>query len=102
MCTRSDVSTPIHVTIAADLAQAGTYLTITNAKIDMFRGSMRLAVDSKGSVEVAPQLSFKPRVSCCTELLPIHNHQAATCTFCGASVSALFVLSRLPEVHCLA
>lgn len=48
---------------AADLAQPGTYLTLTNAKIDMFRGSMRLAVDGKGSVEAAPQLSFKPRVS---------------------------------------
>lgn len=33
--------------------QAGATVTLRNAKIDMFKGSMRLAVDRWGLVEVA-------------------------------------------------
>ncbi|KAL2903233.1 hypothetical protein RDABS01_001943 [Bienertia sinuspersici] len=35
--------------------KAGTTVTLRNAKIDMFKGSMRLAVDKWGLVEVAQE-----------------------------------------------
>lgn len=38
---------------AVDLAKPGAYLTLRNAKIDMFRGSMRLAVNQAGAARVA-------------------------------------------------
>lgn len=38
---------------AVDLMKPGATVIIRNAKIDMFRGSMRLAVDKWGRVEVA-------------------------------------------------
>lgn len=41
-----------------DLAQVGKYLTLRNAKIDMFRGSMRLAVDQWGKVEALEGENF--------------------------------------------
>ncbi|WIA39045.1 hypothetical protein OEZ86_005189 [Tetradesmus obliquus] len=41
-----------------DLAQAGKYITLRNAKIDMYRGSMRLAVDQWGKVEALEDASF--------------------------------------------
>lgn len=44
-----------------DLAQPGTYLELKNAKVDMFRGSMKLVVDSYGTLEVAEGQSFVPR-----------------------------------------
>lgn len=42
-----------------ELANAGKYLTLRNAKIDMYRGSMRLAVDQWGKVEALEDASFK-------------------------------------------
>ncbi|XWS63660.1 hypothetical protein CRYUN_Cryun06bG0120200 [Craigia yunnanensis] len=41
-----------------DLMKEGTTVTLRNAKIDMFKGSMRLAVDKWGRVEVAEPASF--------------------------------------------
>ncbi|KAL3840988.1 hypothetical protein ACJIZ3_025579 [Penstemon smallii] len=41
-----------------DLAKEGNTLVLTNAKIDMFKGSMRLAVDRSGRVEVGEPASF--------------------------------------------
>ena len=38
---------------AVDLAIPGHYIVLHNAKIDMFRGSMRLAVNQYGKVEPA-------------------------------------------------
>ena len=40
----------------------GRYLILRNAKVDMFKGSLRLRVDKWGSVEVAEDLSFQPNV----------------------------------------
>ena len=40
----------------------GAYVSLTNAKIEMFRGSMRLAVGQKGKVAAAEGVSFKPKV----------------------------------------
>ncbi|KAL9273536.1 hypothetical protein AKJ16_DCAP20161 [Drosera capensis] len=37
---------------------AGTTVTLRNAKIDMFKGSMRLAVDRWGRIEVAEPAEF--------------------------------------------
>ncbi|KAI3452773.1 hypothetical protein Pfo_009436 [Paulownia fortunei] len=41
-----------------DLAKEGNTLVLSNAKIDMFKGSMRLAVDRSGRVEVGDPASF--------------------------------------------
>lgn len=37
-------------------------MTLRNAKIDMFRGSMRLAVNQWGKIEAAEGVSFEPKV----------------------------------------
>ncbi|KAL3577764.1 hypothetical protein D5086_019268 [Populus alba] len=41
-----------------DLMQEGTTVILRNAKIDMFKGSMRLAVDKWGRVEVTEPADF--------------------------------------------
>ncbi|CAK9161335.1 unnamed protein product [Ilex paraguariensis] len=41
-----------------DLMEPGTTVILRNAKIDMFKGSMRLAVDKWGLVEVTEPASF--------------------------------------------
>ncbi|CAL0311904.1 unnamed protein product [Lupinus luteus] len=41
-----------------DLVKDGATVILRNAKIDMFKGSMRLAVDKWGRVEVAEPASF--------------------------------------------
>ncbi|XP_054793836.1 uncharacterized protein At4g28440-like [Prosopis cineraria] len=41
-----------------DTMKEGSTVTLRNAKIDMYRGSMRLAVDKWGRVEVAEPASF--------------------------------------------
>ncbi|CAH1415858.1 unnamed protein product [Lactuca virosa] len=41
-----------------DLMKAGNSVIIRNAKIDMFKGSMRLAVDKWGRIEVTEPASF--------------------------------------------
>lgn len=41
-----------------DLAKEGATVILRNAKIDMFKGSMRLAVDKWGRVEVTEPASF--------------------------------------------
>lgn len=43
---------------AVDLMQSGTTVILRNAKIDMFKGSMRLAVDKWGRVEVTEPATF--------------------------------------------
>lgn len=47
-----------------DLATPGEYLVFRNARTDMFRGSMRLAVNEWGKVEAAePNQDFQVKVS---------------------------------------
>ncbi|MED6146821.1 hypothetical protein PIB30_038222 [Stylosanthes scabra] len=41
-----------------ELMKPGSTLTLRNAKIDMFKGSMRLAVDKWGRIEVAEPATF--------------------------------------------
>ncbi|KAJ0989383.1 hypothetical protein J5N97_007739 [Dioscorea zingiberensis] len=41
-----------------DLMKPGTTVIVRNAKIDMFKGSMRLAVDKWGRVEVTEPANF--------------------------------------------
>ncbi|KAJ4780831.1 hypothetical protein LUZ62_019177 [Rhynchospora pubera] len=41
-----------------DLMKAGNTVIIRNAKIDMFKGSMRLAVDKWGRIEVTEPANF--------------------------------------------
>ncbi len=45
-----------------DKATVGSFLTLRNAKVDMYRGSMRLSVDKWGSLEVAEGVKFQPKV----------------------------------------
>lgn len=46
-----------------DLATPGSYITLRNARIDMFRGSMRLAVNQWGKVEEAePNQDFQVKM----------------------------------------
>ncbi|KAL4430586.1 hypothetical protein ABPG77_005826 [Micractinium sp. CCAP 211/92] len=65
-----------------DLAKPGSYLTLRNAKIDMFRGSMRLAVNQWGKVEPASGHSFQPKADFNLslveyELVPVPQEVAA-------------------------
>lgn len=56
---------------AVEVAQEGKYITLRNAKIDMYRGSMRLAVDQWGKVEALEDASFQPKV----RAIPISSPQ---------------------------
>ena len=44
-CCRSSPTCCRSLLLAVDLVKPGTYLTLRNCKVDMFRGSMRLAVE---------------------------------------------------------
>ena len=49
---------------AVELAKPGEYLVFRNARTDMFRGSMRLAVNQWGQVEAAePNQDFEVKVN---------------------------------------
>ena len=43
---------------AIDLMKSGTTVILRNAKIHMFKGSMRLAVDKWGCIEVTEDAQF--------------------------------------------
>lgn len=45
-----------------DQLQPGSCWTIRNAKVDMYRGCMRLAVDQFGKLEPATDASIEPKV----------------------------------------
>uniref|UniRef100_A0A7R9VFT2 Single-stranded DNA binding protein Ssb-like OB fold domain-containing protein n=1 Tax=Chlamydomonas euryale TaxID=1486919 RepID=A0A7R9VFT2_9CHLO len=45
-----------------DVAQPGAYIRLEGAKIDVFRGSMRLVVGKDGKVEVVEGEDFRPAV----------------------------------------
>ncbi len=55
---------PLFTHSAVELMKSGSYLTLTNAKIDMVRGNMRLAVpqNSSGKIEAADGASFEPKI----------------------------------------
>lgn len=44
---------------AVDIMKPGATVILRNAKIDMFKGTMRLAVDKWGRVEVAEPANFE-------------------------------------------
>ena len=44
---------------AVDMMKAGATVILRNAKIDMFKGSMRMAVDKWGRVEVTDPADFE-------------------------------------------
>lgn len=50
------------VHLAVDIVQQGEYLILRNAKIDMYKGSMRLAVNQWGKVERTEKQDFEPKV----------------------------------------
>ncbi|KAK4409921.1 hypothetical protein Sango_0065100 [Sesamum angolense] len=49
---------PLAFQFVVDLMKPDSTVTLRNAKIDMFKGSMRLAVDKWGRVEVAEPAKF--------------------------------------------
>lgn len=55
----NDVSLPHCDNSAVDLMNPGATIILRNAKIDMFKGSMRLAVDKWGRVEVTEPANFE-------------------------------------------
>ncbi|EFN55730.1 hypothetical protein CHLNCDRAFT_17642, partial [Chlorella variabilis] len=63
-CTVGDETGTILLTARneqVELMKPGSYVTLRNAKIDMFRGSMRLAVNQWGKMEAASGHSFTPK-----------------------------------------
>lgn len=44
---------------AVDLMKSGATVILRNAKIDMFKGTMRMAVDKWGLIEVTDPVSFE-------------------------------------------
>eukprot|EP00955_Chlamydomonas_euryale_P092344 364699-Chlamydomonas_euryale.AAC.12 len=54
---------PSPASFAVDVAQPGAYIRLEGAKIDVFRGSMRLVVGKDGKVEVVEGEDFRPAVS---------------------------------------
>ena len=50
------MESPLVLTV--DMMEPGNTVILRNAKIDMFKGSMRLAVDKWGRVEVTEPASF--------------------------------------------
>lgn len=53
----TDLSSRVLFTV--DLVKPGTTVIFRNAKIDMFKGTMRLAVDKWGRIEVTEPASFE-------------------------------------------
>lgn len=49
---------PFLVVLSVDLVKPGATVILRNAKIDMFKGTMRLAVDKWGRVEVTEPSDF--------------------------------------------
>lgn len=47
---------------AVEIVHEGEYLILRNAKIDMYKGSMRLAVNQWGKVERTEKQDFEPKV----------------------------------------
>lgn len=47
---------------AVDIVHEREYLVLRNAKIDMYKGSMRLAVNQWGKVERTEKQDFEPKV----------------------------------------
>ena len=47
---------------AADLMKVGNTVTIRNGKIDMFKGTMRLAVDKWGLIQAAEAADWEVKV----------------------------------------
>lgn len=88
--------------LAVDLAQPGNYITLRNAKIDMYRGSMRLAVDQWGKVEASEVTGFQPKVRTAQprhpldsmQGVPVSSHTSvaswmpADCSSCAATTAS--------------
>ena len=55
---------PLHLPHActAELVKPGAYLTLTDAKVDMYRGSMRLALGAGSKVEASDAKGFDAKV----------------------------------------
>jgi hypothetical protein len=79
------VPNPSSLVVAVDLLKVGSFVTLKNAKVDMFKGMMRLVIGQGGSIEVAEGAAFQPKASECTyrtlkaqklhlcsSLLPVH------------------------------
>lgn len=59
---------------AADLMKVGNTVTIRNGKIDMFKGTMRLAVDKWGLIEEAEDADWEVKVSASASAVRSNTH----------------------------
>lgn len=64
---------------------AGAYCTLRNAKVDMFRGSMRLVVDQWGALEPASGSHFTPKADYNLSLV---EYELVTVMAAGSSTAA--------------
>lgn len=58
---------------AADLMKVGNTVTIRNGKIDMFKGTMRLAVDKWGLIQAAEAADWEVKVRCVGNTQAVQN-----------------------------
>lgn len=76
-----------------DLLAPGNYAVLRNARVDMFKGSMRLVVDQWGKVEAADDATFEPKV--CRVVTSGH---APPCAQEDNNISLIeFELVRIPD-----
>jgi hypothetical protein len=57
----------------AELLKPGTYVTLTNAKVDMVRSNMRLTVGAAGKIEAADGAAFEPKVRQKRDILSLYT-----------------------------
>ncbi|CAI9088718.1 OLC1v1023138C1 [Oldenlandia corymbosa var. corymbosa] len=56
------ITLPLRFPFLVDLMKAGNTVILRNAKIDMFKGCMRLAVDKWGRIEVTEPAAFEVKM----------------------------------------
>jgi hypothetical protein len=66
---------------AVEVAKPGTYLRLEGAKVEVFRGSMRLVVDKAGSITAVTGEDFRPAVS--PWVVRCRLQQRAGCSRCS-------------------
>ena len=83
--------------------KAGSFVVLRNAKIDMFRGSMRLAVNRWGKIEAAPEgTAFEVKTDHNLSLVEYELVQVGASGWCfhagGPSISVRFQISSGLEI----
>ncbi|PRW33839.1 Nucleic acid- OB-fold [Chlorella sorokiniana] len=103
-CTVGDASGVVLLTARneqVELMKPGTYVTLRNAKVDMFRGSMRLAVNQWGKIEPASGHNFEPKLDNNLslvefELIPVPQPEKPAAAAEAPAVAAEFEAAPAP------